>query len=171
MPRANIWFWLLDWRYVLGVLLHNNITKNAPLLLLPANENTSTEDFLYSLTYSLLFDIINVPIPLEFNTTVFFLNMWINQQNTQWMLFWEEIAYVTIWNPVFCLPLYLTGVHFRGELLHVADVSEQKIKCRPIRTREMGGATFSAVLCVYHNVFYKNTFLHQVWWSERHSIY
>ena len=42
-------------------------------------------------------------------------------------------------NPAFCLPLYLTGVHFRGELQYVGDVSEQKIKCGPIRTREIGG--------------------------------
>ena len=47
--------------------------------------------------------------------------------------------YVTIGNPAFCLALYLTGVHFQGELQHVGDVSEQKIDCRPIRTREIGG--------------------------------
>ena len=35
---------------------------------------------------------------------------------------------------------YLTGVHFRGELQHVSDVSEQKIKCWPIKTREIGSA-------------------------------
>ena len=29
-----------------------------------------------------------------------------------------------IGNPAFCLALYLTGVHFRGELQHVGDVSE-----------------------------------------------
>ena len=29
-------------------------------------------------------------------------------------------------NPAFCLALYLTGIHFRGELQHVGDVSEQK---------------------------------------------
>ena len=39
-----------------------------------------------------------------------------------------EVVYVTIGNPAFCLALYLTGVHFRGELQHVGDVSEQKIK-------------------------------------------
>ena len=47
---------------------------------------------------------------------------------------------MTIGNPAFCLALYLTGLHFRGELQHVGDVSEQKIKCRPIRTREIGDA-------------------------------
>ena len=41
-------------------------------------------------------------------------------------------------HPAFCLFLYLTGVHFRGELKHGGDVSQQKIKCRPIRTREIG---------------------------------
>ena len=51
----------------------------------------------------------------------------------------REVVYVTIGNPAFCLALYLTGVHFRGELQHVGDASEQKIKCRPIRTREIGG--------------------------------
>ena len=50
-----------------------------------------------------------------------------------------EVVHVTIGNPAFCLALYLTGVHFRGELQHVRDVSEQKIKCRPIRTREISG--------------------------------
>ena len=49
-----------------------------------------------------------------------------------------EVAYVTIGHPAFFL-LYLTEVHFRGELQHVGDVSEQKIKCWPIRTREIGG--------------------------------
>ena len=43
------------------------------------------------------------------------------------------------WKPSFCFALYLTGVHFPGELHHVGDVSEQKIKCGPIRTREIGG--------------------------------
>ena len=27
-------------------------------------------------------------------------------------------------NPAFCLFLYLTGIHFRGELQHVGDVSQ-----------------------------------------------
>ena len=47
---------------------------------------------------------------------------------------------MTIGNPAFCLALYLTGVHFRGELQHIGHVGGQKIKCRPIRTREIGGA-------------------------------
>ena len=46
---------------------------------------------------------------------------------------------MTIGNPAFRLALYLTGVHLRGELHHIGDVSEQKIKCLPIRTREIGG--------------------------------
>ena len=41
---------------------------------------------------------------------------------------------MTIGNPGFRLALDLIGVHFRGELPHVGDISEQKIKCRPIRT-------------------------------------
>ena len=47
---------------------------------------------------------------------------------------------MTIRNTAFCLALYLTGVHFRGELQHVGDVGERKTQCGPIRTREIGGA-------------------------------
>ena len=46
---------------------------------------------------------------------------------------------MTIGNPVFCLALYLTGVYFRGELQRVGQMGEQKIKCQPIRTREIVG--------------------------------
>ena len=35
---------------------------------------------------------------------------------------------MTIENRAFYLFLYLTGVHFQGELQHVGDVSEHKIK-------------------------------------------
>ena len=45
---------------------------------------------------------------------------------------------MTIGNPVFCLVLYLTDVHFRGELQHVGHAGEQKIKYQPIRTRKIG---------------------------------
>ena len=48
--------------------------------------------------------------------------------------------------PAFCLALYLSGVHFRDELQHVGDVSEQKFKCRPIRTREIHGVRLSEAL-------------------------
>ena len=41
---------------------------------------------------------------------------------------------MTIGNPAFRLVLYLTGVHFRGELQHVGHV-----RGRPIRTQEIGG--------------------------------
>ena len=51
----------------------------------------------------------------------------------------DEVVYMKIGNPAFCLALYLTGVHFRGDLQPVGDVREQKIKCGPIRTREIGG--------------------------------
>ena len=53
---------------------------------------------------------------------------------------------MTLGNPALCLFLDLTGVHFWGELQHGGDVSQQKIKCRPIRTREIGGVSFSDVL-------------------------
>ena len=54
-----------------------------------------------------------------------------------------ECVSVTIENPALCLTLYLTGALFRGELQHVRDVSEQKIKCRSIRTREIGSVRLS----------------------------
>ena len=38
--------------------------------------------------------------------------------------FSSEVVYVTIENPAFCLALYLTGVHFRGELQHFSHGSE-----------------------------------------------
>ena len=46
-----------------------------------------------------------------------------------------EVVYLTTGSPAFCLALYLTGVHFRGELQPVGHVGGKKIKCRPIRTR------------------------------------
>ena len=55
------------------------------------------------------------------------------------MVEFYDVVYVTIGNPAFFLALYLTGVHFRGKLQHVGGTSEQKIKCGPIRTREVGG--------------------------------
>ena len=55
---------------------------------------------------------------------------------------------MTIGNPVFCLFLDLTGVYFRRELQQVGDASQQKIKFRQIRTREIGGVTLSEVLYV-----------------------
>ena len=55
-----------------------------------------------------------------------------------WMFCKREVGYVTIGNPGFCLALYLTGLYFRGELQHVNDVSKQKVKCEPIRAREIG---------------------------------
>ena len=55
---------------------------------------------------------------------------------------------MTIGNPAFCFFLYLTGVHFRGELQHGGYVSQPKIKCRPSRTREIGGVSMSDVLYV-----------------------
>ena len=51
----------------------------------------------------------------------------------------KEVVYVTIGNPTFCLAFYLTGVYSRGRLQHVGHVDEQKIKFRPIRTREISG--------------------------------
>ena len=53
---------------------------------------------------------------------------------------------MTIGNPTFCLFLYFTAVHFWGKLQYGGDTSQQKIKCRPIRTREIGGVSLSDVL-------------------------
>ena len=55
---------------------------------------------------------------------------------------------MTIVHSAFYLFLCLTGVHFRRELQHGGDVSQQKIKCRPIRAREIGGVSLSDVLYV-----------------------
>ena len=57
----------------------------------------------------------------------------------------QEGVYVTNGNPDFCLFLYLTGIHFRGELKHVGDASQLKIKCF-LRTREKGGVSLSDIL-------------------------
>ena len=46
----------------------------------------------------------------------------------------------------FCLFIYLTGVHFRDELQHGGDASQQEIKCRSIRTQEIGGLSLSEAL-------------------------
>ena len=59
-------------------------------------------------------------------------------------------VFVAIGNPAFYF-LYLTGVHFRGKLQHSGDINQQKIKCGPIRTREIGGVSLSDVLYAnYH---------------------
>ena len=55
---------------------------------------------------------------------------------------------MAIGNTTFCLALHLTGVHFRGELKHVGDVSEWKIKCGPIKTWEIGGVRLQDELYV-----------------------
>ena len=60
----------------------------------------------------------------------------------------SEVVYVTIGNSIFCLALYLTGVYFQGELLHVGDVGGQNFKCRPIRAREIGGIRLQEKLYV-----------------------
>ena len=52
---------------------------------------------------------------------------------------------MTIGNPAFCLFLYLIDIHFQGKLQHVGDVSQQKIKCQPIRTQEIVGVTLPDV--------------------------
>ena len=56
---------------------------------------------------------------------------------------YTDVVYLIIGNSAFCLAFYLTGVHFRGELQHVGTVREQKLKCRPNRTRKIGGFRLS----------------------------
>ena len=58
---------------------------------------------------------------------------------------------MAIENAAFCIALYLTVIHSRGESQHAGDVSEQKIKCRPIRARTIGGARLSVEL--YAKIF------------------
>ena len=60
-------------------------------------------------------------------------------RNLIWAIWnlWLEGVYVTIGNPAFCFFLCLTQ--------HGGDVSEWKIKCRPIRIREIGGVSLSDV--------------------------
>ena len=49
----------------------------------------------------------------------------------------SRVIYLTIGKPAFGHAFYLTSIHFRGKLQHVGNVGEQKIKFRPIRTREI----------------------------------
>ena len=65
----------------------------------------------------------------------------------------QEVVYVTVGNPAFCLASDLTGVHFRSELQHVGDVIEPEVKYRPIRTQEIGGARLSEELYVSLKTF------------------
>ena len=65
--------------------------------------------------------------------------------NRTWVL--RELVYVKIGNPDFCLTLYLTGLHFRGELQHSGHVGEQKNKCQSIKTRGIGGLWLQDKLC------------------------
>ena len=57
--------------------------------------------------------------------------------------------------------LYLTRVYFRGELQHVGHVGAQKIKCRPIRTQEIGGVRLQEELYVSSEFceIFKNSFV------------
>ena len=64
---------------------------------------------------------------------------------------------MTIENPAFCLALYLARIHFRGELHHVGHVGWQKIKCRPIRTGEIGCVRLQDELYVWFQFFSFNS--------------
>lgn len=56
--------------------------------------------------------------------------------------------YITIRTLAFCLTVSLTGVNFRGKLQYVTHMGGQKIKCRPIRTQEVGGSRLQDKLYV-----------------------
>ena len=51
--------------------------------------------------------------------------------------FLMEVVYLINWYPIFYFIFCLTGVHFRGKLQHFGHVSEQKMKCGPIRTQKI----------------------------------
>ena len=99
-------------------------------------------------------EIVSI-FPLRTNVAFFlnqsFLCIHIHANKVSHYYMAYEGVYVTIGNPAFWLFLYLTDVHFRRELQHGSDVSQQKIKCWPIRTRETGGVSLSDVLCVIHS--------------------
>ena len=65
---------------------------------------------------------------------------------------------MTIGSPAFCLAIYLTGVHFRGELQYVGGVSNEKIKCQTIKTRVICGVRLLEELyadfCAREHVFW-----------------
>lgn len=64
--------------------------------------------------------------------------------------------------PTFCLAFYLTGVHFRAKLQPVDHVGEQKIKSRPIRTREKAGVRLQGVeICCAVNESLSDYFVFQ----------
>ena len=54
---------------------------------------------------------------------------------TNWLGVRFELMFVT----VFWLALYLSAVHFRGKLQHFGHMGKQKIKCQPVKTREIVG--------------------------------
>ena len=57
--------------------------------------------------------------------------------STKYSLFKRyEGVYVTIVHPAFCFFLYLTGVHFRGDLQHGGDVIQQKISKKSVSTNQ-----------------------------------
>ena len=64
------------------------------------------------------------------------------------------------WNPSLCLAWFLTDEHFLGELQHVDDVSAQKVKSGPIRTREIGGVILQEELFAWIKKFNLFNFTH-----------
>ena len=60
----------------------------------------------------------NGDVPLILKCVIFLVSL---SSRCAHVLYKEGVS-VTIGNPAFCLGLYLTGVHFRGELQHIGDV-------------------------------------------------
>ena len=65
-----------------------------------------------------------------------------------------EVVYVTIGDPAFCLALYLSGVPFRGKLQLGYYVGEQKVKFKPMSSRNAWSLIVRRTKCVY---IYQNT--------------
>ena len=98
-------------------------------------------------------------------------------RKNKWYMY-QEVVYVAIGNLAFCLALYLTGVHFRGELQHVGHVCGQKFKHQPIRTREIGDIRLQEEL--YANVQWlsvplRDTFISSclfiMWWNVNDVLF
>ena len=75
-----------------------------------------------------------------------------------------EVVYVTIENSAFCLALYLIGVHFSRRVTALLSRGwGKKIKCRPIRTREIGGFKLQKELYSSHKILQKH------WLKRKHQ--
>ena len=111
-------------------------SKNSAIINFAILWNVWFSNIFCKIHWSNVFSTFDMPFSNQ-NIT-FFASSLLRTTNSFFCLH-KEVAFVTIGNPAFCLFWYLIGVHFWGELQHVGDVSEHRIKCRPIRTREIVG--------------------------------